>query len=104
MLKPDEVQELFAEINKHVYCSMCGSELKPVKTFAEEVRDSGGDVFFLGSLPSSQAQWLGTCCIVCRKIYCEKCRPPKPGKCQECDTAHFNPAMSEYLDMWYRLK
>jgi len=80
-----------------VSCSKCGGKLKPIGNVLNGFQSAG----FVSSGFSEAdkqgiEQWLGTTCVQCHMVFCEKCRDVGPGTCPNCG-GEIRPAAASWL-------
>ena len=83
--------------NRTVICSKCRHELKPIGNILNQFQSTGSIALgFSEANKQGWDQWLGTTCIKCHMIFCEKCRDVGPGKCPNCG-GEVRPAQAAWL-------
>jgi len=86
-----------SQTGKRVVCSKCKSALKPIGNVLNDLQSSGWvTAGFSEANKQGWEQWLGTTCMQCHMVFCEKCRDVGPGKCPNCG-GEIRPAQAAWL-------
>jgi hypothetical protein len=80
-----------------IVCSKCGCELKPIGNGLNSFQSAGWVASgFSEADKQGFEQWLGTTCVQCHMVFCEKCRDVGPGSCPNCG-GEIRPAAATWL-------
>lgn len=76
---------IMSQSKRIVVCSKCGCELKQIGNVLDRFESSGWTIVGISEADrQGWEQWLGTTCVQCHMVFCEKCRDVGPGKCPNC--------------------